>query len=227
MKKAQIIKTMKKVSCPNCGSENIWVQHKRCICRDCNAVFRPFKPYRGKFKRYPDELKKKIAVLYSQGKTVTGIRKTLKIEHVNRVTINRWLRQQGLPARRRPRLKDIQCPSCHIRGESVRDGFVLNRYGIKQEQRFLCRFCGSHFTLTRIIGKKKYPETIRQEAIRYYLTSASVTLKETAHYLNTQFQVNPDQTTIREWLIRHNVKPRGHRGNQHTWKTTQERLGTI
>ena len=157
MKKVQTIESALKImqKCPNCQSTNLHPQSKRTFCLDCGAIFRPNKPYRGRFKQHPEKLKNKVAYLYTQGFSVTDIRIKLSILHIPPETIRRWLRKRGLEARPKPRLKDMECPVCHKVGASVKDGHNLNSRGIKTEQRFLCRNCGSFFTLTRIIGQPK------------------------------------------------------------------------
>jgi len=202
-------------SCPNCGSEKVRVQTKRCLCDKCGAVFRPNKPYRGRNKRHPIKTKLQSALLYAQGHSVTEIRKILDIEHIRREVINRWLRKSCLPARQKPRLKDMVCPFCKTKGKSVKDGFRLNYLGVKQDQRFLCRFCGSRFTLKGGIGVRKYPKPLRDDAVNYYFSDI-VSLADTAEYIKEKYGKKPDETTIWGWINRRGLITRGHFGNQYT-----------
>ncbi len=205
-----------KQKCPNCNSENLHPQTKRTFCLDCGAVFRPNKPYMGRFKRHPKKLKDKVAILYSQGMTVTQIRHKLKIQHIARAVINRWLRKRGLPARPKPRLKDLECPICHKAGFSVKDGKRADSRGIPIEQRFLCRNCGSRYTLTRIIGQQKYSLKYQETAIKYYFEDFKTTLSKVADRMLKETGMRADETTIWEWIRKAGLKTRGHTGNQYT-----------
>jgi len=211
---------MKKVQkCPNCKSTNLHPQSKRTFCLDCGAIFRPNKPYRGRFKRHPEKLKNKVAYLYSQGLTVTQIRIKLSIQHISPVVIRRWLRKRGLNARPKPRLKDMECPVCHKVGASVKDGHNLDSRGIKTEQRFLCRNCGSLFTLSRVIGQPKYSRKYKEIAIKYYLEDSSTSLSKVADKMLEETGKRADETTIHAWIKKAGFKTRGHFGNQYTRKT--------
>lgn len=212
MKKEEIIK---KISCPNCGSEDILVHTKHCHCNSCGAIFRPNKPYHGRNKRHPTKLKLECALLYAQGHSVTELRKMLKIEHIRPEVVRRWLRKSCLPVRPKPRLKDLVCPACHKKGYSVKDGYRLTTYGVKKDQRFLCRFCGSRFTLKGLIGVRKFSKPLRDDAVNYYFSDI-VSLTDTADYIKRKYGKRPDETTIWDWIYKRGLKTRGHFGNQYT-----------
>lgn len=207
--------TIKKISCPNCNSENLKHHTKRSFCKECGAFFRPNKPYHGRNKRHPIKIKLQCALLYAQGYSVTELRKILNIEYIHKEVINRWLRKSCLTARPKPRLKDLVCPACNKKGYSVKDGYRLTTYGLKKDQRFLCRFCGSRFTLKGLIGVKKFPKPMRDDAVNYYFSDI-VSLTDTSEYIKKKWGKRPDETTIWEWIYKKGLKTRGHFGNQYT-----------
>ena len=210
-----MIQNIELLKCPACSSTNL--NHKmvngkkKCICKDCHALFSPFKPYRGRFKKHSESLKLEVATLYSQGYSVKQIQQKIFPEHdIKQAVLNRWLRQRGIAARSRKHLQNMKCPLCHAKGEVVHDGYVLNSLGIKQEQRFLCRVCGNRFTLARVIGVRKYSKVLVQEAINYYCSPLSPTLDAVSKHLHANFGLLPDITTIHDWLINAEIKTRGH-----------------